>query len=415
MQWLRQAKMEFLTWNRNIRLFFLANVFYQIGTGVFSVLYNLYVQSLGYPQGMIGSIVSVQSLAAALMIIPIGLLGDRSSRKIILMIGMLITGSSYIGSSFAVSEFGLQSFALLSGMFTAFFQVTAVPFLAANSTKQQRLRLFSFHFSVMLAAQVIGSFGGGLLGDLLQLLGSSETSSLRIALLSGGVMSIVACLPLALVKRTVIVEEENENVAVGKPASAPTKSVQGEWSLISKITFTQLLIGFGSGMVVPYLNVYFTDRFSVSLSAVGLLISLGQVMTVLSMLIGPTLVGKVGQVRAVVIFQLLSLPFLLLTGFTNLLLVAGIAFLFRQALMNAANPIQNSILVDRISDSRRGIANSLTQTVFMLGWASMGQVQPRIITHFGTYWGYVLTFSITGVLYVTSALYYYFIFRGKRK
>ncbi len=166
MQWLRQAKIEFLTWNRNIRLFFLANVFYQIGTGVFSVLYNLYVQSLGYPQGMIGSIVSVQSLAAALMIIPIGLLGDRSSRKIILMVGMLITGSSYIGSSFAVSEFGLQSFALLSGMFSAFFQVTAVPFLAANSTKQQRLRLFSFHFSVMLAAQVIGSFGGGLLGDL---------------------------------------------------------------------------------------------------------------------------------------------------------------------------------------------------------------------------------------------------------
>jgi MFS family permease len=179
MQWLRQAKKEFCTWSRNIRLFFLANVFYQIGTGVFSVLYNLYVHSLGYPQEMNGSIVSLSSLAAALMIIPIGLLGDRTSRKTILIVGILVTGSCIIGSSFAESDFGLKGFALLSGLFTAFFQVTAVPFLAGNSTKEQRLKLFSFHFATVLAAQVIGNFGGGLLGDLLQHIGWSETLSLR--------------------------------------------------------------------------------------------------------------------------------------------------------------------------------------------------------------------------------------------
>ncbi|RED51718.1 MFS transporter [Cohnella lupini] len=410
MQWLRQAKAEIQTWNRNIRLFFLANAFYQIGFGVFSVLYNLYVQSLGHPQGMIGSIVSVQSLAAALMIIPIGLLGDRSSRKNILIVGMLITGSSYIGSSFAVSEFGLQSFALLSGLFTAFFQVTAVPFLAANSTKEQRLRLFSFHFSAVLAAQVIGGFGGGLLGDVLQYAGWSETASLRSVLFGGGLLSLVAFLPLLLVR-----EKRDSEVADAEPMPipGPPQKTTGEWSLIGKITFAQLLIGIGSGLVVPYLNLYFTNRFSVSLATVGLLISLGQVMTIFSMLIGPTLVGKVGQVRAVVIFQLLSLPFLLLTGFTNLILVASVAFLFRQALMNAANPIQSAVLVDRISNFRRGIANSLSQMVFMLGWASMGLVQPGLIAHFGTYWGYVATFSITGALYVSAALYYYFIFRKK--
>jgi MFS family permease len=411
MQWLRQAKKEFCTWSRNIRLFFLANVFYQIGTGVFSVLYNLYVHSLGYPQEMNGSIVSLSSLAAALMIIPIGLLGDRTSRKTILIVGMLVTGSCIIGSSFAESDFGLKGFALLSGLFTAFFQVTAVPFLAGNSTKEQRLKLFSFHFATVLAAQVIGNFGGGLLGDLLQHIGWSETLSLRSVLFVGGFVSIVAVVPLLAVRE----KKDTGNAAAGfaaiKLASQP--NARAEWSLIGKITISQLIIGIGSGMVVPYLNLYFTDRFSVSLTTVGLLISLGQTMTIISMLIGPSLVIRVGQIRAVVIFQLLSLPFLLLTGFTNLLLIASIAFLFRQALMNAANPIQSAILVDRISDSRRGIANSLTQTVFMLGWASMGQVQPQLITHYGNYWGYVLTFSITGTLYVSAAIYYYFIFRKK--
>ena len=98
-------------------------------------------------------------------------------------------------------------------------------------------------------------------------------------------------------------------------------------------------------------------------------------MTIVSMLIGPTLVNRVGAVRAVVLFQVLSLPFLLLTGFTNVLLIASVGFLFRQALMNAANPIQSSILIDRVPDHRRGIANSVTQTAFMLGWATMGPVQ----------------------------------------
>lgn len=174
---------------------------------------------------------------------------------------------------------------------------------------------------------------------------------------------------------------------------------------------TQLLIGLGSGLVVPYLNLYFTNRFSVSLSGMSLLIALGQIMTIVSMLIGPTLAAKVGSVKAVVIFQVMSLPFLLLTGFTNLLFIASLSFLFRQALMNAANPIHSAILVDRISDKRRGIANSLMQTSFMIGWATMGPVQSYLVTTYGTYWGYAITFSITGCLYVISSLMYYVMFR----
>ncbi|MFC5407033.1 MFS transporter [Cohnella soli] len=421
MRWIHQARMDIQSWSRAVRLFFLANILYQTGNGMFTVLYNLYVDSLGFGQNTIGSIVSVQSLAAALMIIPIGLLGDRSSRKTILIAGMLLTGCAYVASSFAETGLALRGFAIMSGLFTAFFQVTAVPYLAAHSDKSQRLRMFSFHFSVMLASQVVGSLTGGLLGDLLQSIGWSATVSLRSALSLGGMLSLSACLPLLFTtggagSRSVATTREATSTSDSKVQSVDKETADArrrEWRLILRITLAQLLIGFGSGMVVPYLNVYFTDRFNVSLSAIGLLISLGQLMTVLSMLIGPSLVGRVGQVRAVVIFQLLSLPFLLLTGFTNVLFVAGIAFLFRQALMNAANPIQSSILVDRISDTRRGVANSLTQTVFMLGWASMGQVQPQLISHYGTYWGYVLTFSITGALYVTSAIYFYFMLRRK--
>ncbi|MGG4128166.1 MFS transporter [Paenibacillus illinoisensis] len=423
MRVLRQIHAEIRGWSRNIQLFFLASILYQIGNGMFSVLYNLYIQGLGYNDTMNGQIVSIQSLATAIMFVPIGLGGDRFSRKRLLIAGALFSGIFLIGRSFDYSASGLIWFAVFSGLFAGVFQVLAIPFLAENVKKSQRLKMFSYYSSLVLASQVLGSLGGGVFADLLHTLGIAKVTGLQTVLFIGGAATLAAFIPMLFVSDDktpaqtvttsavpVVVASEDKNLsATEQPGNLQDK--KNDSRLIGQFVITQLLIGFGSGLVVPYLNLYFTNRFSVSLSAMSLLISLGQIMTIVSMLIGPTLAAKVGSVRAVVIFQVFSLPFLLLTGFTNVLFIASVSFLFRQALMNAANPIQSAILVDRVSDKRRGIANSLMQTAFMIGWATMGPVQSYLVTTYGTYWGYAITFSITGGLYVISSLMYYMMFK----
>lgn len=406
--------LEVRSWNRNIRLFFMSNLLYQFGSGMFSVLYNLYIKDLGFSQEMNGSIVSMQSLATALLFIPIGFLGDRIHRKPILVVGAFMTGILFMGRAYAVDEPYLLLFAIGTGIFTSFYQVLAVPFLAEQAGKDKRLKLFSYHFSMVLAAQVLGSLGGGWFADSMQMMGLSSVSSLQISLFIGGAATMISFFPLLFVK-----EQKPVHEAIRPEHSVDLQPIPGnngteDWRNITKFTCGQLLIGFGSGLVIPYLNLYFTDRFNISLTAVGLLVSLGQIMTIFSMLIGPSVVKRVGQVRAIIYFQLMSLPFLLLTGFTNLLLVASLSFLFRQALMNAANPIQSNLMVERVSARRRGIANSITQTAFMLGWASMGTVQSYLITTYGTYWGYAITFTVTGCLYVSASICFYFMFREPR-
>lgn len=411
-------------WPRNVKLFFLANLLYQIGGGMFSVLYNLYIQGIGYNDAMNGRVVSIQSLATACIFIPIGLFGDRLSRKTLLVIGALFSGIVFALRAFAEAEPLLLILAVCSGVFAAFFQVLAIPFLAESVKKSQRLALFSAYSSLMLAAQVLGSMGGGVLADTLQHYGIDHVLSLRFTLFAGGIATLAAFVPMLFIRERQT-QPELPNIAAA-PQEQPRHSAEqakadvsvkkasdGSSRIIFWFVLTQLPIGLGSGLVVPYLNLYFTNRFGVSISMMSLLISLGQIMTIVSMLIGPSLSKKVGPVRAVVIFQLLSLPFLLTTGFTNIALVASIAFLFRQALMNAANPIQSAVMVDRIPDNKRSIANSLTQTAFMLGWASMGPVQSFLVTTYGNYWGYAITFSITGALYVTASLLYYFKFRER--
>ncbi|OMF17590.1 MFS transporter [Paenibacillus amylolyticus] len=424
MRVLRHIHDEIRGWSRNIQLFFLASILYQIGNGMFSVLYNLYIQGLGYNDTMNGQIVSIQSLATAIMFVPIGLCGDLFSRKRLLITGALFSGIFLIGRSFDYSATGLIWFAVFSGLFAGVFQVLAIPYLAENVKKSQRLKMFSYYSSLVLASQVLGSLGGGVFADLLHTAGLAKVTGLQTVLFVGGAATLAAFIPLLFVTegtaatQTTIpaqpVLQPNADLKESSPSTLSTDDLitkKKDSRLIGQFVVTQLLIGLGSGLVVPYLNLYFTNRFSVSLSGMSLLIALGQIMTIVSMLIGPTLAAKVGSVRAVVIFQVMSLPFLLLTGFTNLLFIASLSFLFRQALMNAANPIHSAILVDRISDKRRGIANSLMQTSFMIGWATMGPVQSYLVTTYGTYWGYAITFSITGSLYVISSLMYYVMFR----
>lgn len=413
MGYLRALTREIQGWSRNIKLFFLANILYQIGTGMFGVLYNLYIQGLGYDDAMNGRVVSIQSFATALMFVPIGIWGDRTSRKKILVLGALLSGVAFILRSFSSGEGALLGFAVFTGLFASFFQVLSIPFLAENVTTANRLKMFSYFSSLGLASQVIGSLGGGVFADALKSLGFANLLSLRTVLVIGGAATLAAFIPMLFVRETrketgTQVKTEAEKHTSKEPESSPA----AETRMIARFVAAQLLIGLGSGLVVPYLNLYFTNRFSISLSLMSLLISLGQVMTIFSMLIGPSLANRVGQVKAVVCFQMLSLPFLLLTGFTNGFAIAAVSFLFRQALMNAANPIQSAIMIDRVADKRRGIANSLTQTAFMLGWATMGPVQSHLVTAYGTYWGYAITFSMTGCLYTAASLLYYFMFRS---
>ncbi|QJD86292.1 MFS transporter [Cohnella herbarum] len=414
MKFIQSTATELQGWSRNIRLFFLANMLYQIGTGMFSVLYNLYIHELGYPDAMSGKIVSMQSLATAICFIPIGLFGDRVSRRRFLVIGALCSGIILAGRSIFESESSLLTMAVLTGLFAAIFQVLAIPFLAENIAKADRIRIFSIYSAFVLASQVAGSLGGGVIADVMQAAGLNALLSFKIVLLAGSLATIAAFLPLLAIRESARSRNQNTKPLDKKPTVKPAAQPKGEMSFIAKFASVQLLIGIGSGLVVPYLNLYFTNRFSTSLSAMSLLISLGQVMTIISMLIGPSLANRIGSVKAIVIFQTLSLPFLLITGFTNLLIVASVSFLFRQALMNAANPLQSAILIDRVSTKKQSLANSCMQTAFMLGWATMGPVHSYLIATYGYYWGYALTFSITGMLYVTASTLFLLLFREKR-
>lgn len=413
MVWAADMKMKIMSFNRNIKLFMLANVLIQIGLGVFMVMYNLYIKELGMPETVNGKVISMTATASALMLIPAGFLSDRFGRKWIIIIGASLGAATLFYRSFAVAETPLVAAAFLTGLFMAFVQVSGIPFLAEHSKASERVHMFSVYFALMTLANVAGSLFGGLISDAFQLLLAMEAAlAIRWSLLFGALLFTLALLPLIRLDSRPPAAEEKVNTRI--EIDATDVGLKKNLIVIFHFSFASLLIGLGSGLVVPYLNLYFANRFDASNTYIGLILALGSAMTVVATLIGPLLVAKVGKVKAMLLFQLLSIPFLVLTAYTTSLMLASLGFLLRQALMNAGNPIQSAIAMEVVHDKYKGLANSANQMVFNIGWATMGPAAAGLVIAFGSYWGYAYAFTITSVLYLISALYYYFIF-GKRK
>lgn len=408
MAFLQEWVVQFKSYNRNIRLAILANILTQIGLGAFMVVYNFYIRELGLPQSVNGEIIALTSLATAMILVPAGILSDRVGRKKVMAAGIFIGGIILTVRSLVELESLLLSAGFATGISLAFFQVSIIPWLAENSGPKQRIHLFSLHSAVMMAANVIGNLLGGGLTDFFSLF-TSELISIRYTLIVGSLFYFIAFLPILKMQERV--KPRREEKAKPNIKEFISKNKTG-FKIIALFAVAQLIIGTGSGLVIPYLNLYFADRFDASTSVIGLIIALGQAATAVAMFIGPLVVKRMGEVRAVVTLQLLSLPFLLLTAFTTSILLASIGFLFRQALMNAGNPIQSSLMMSKVDDSVKGLANSVNQMVFQLGWAFMGPVSTGIVLHYGSYWGYAHVFSITAGLYLVGSLYFFIVFRS---
>ncbi|KHF41148.1 MFS transporter [Halalkalibacter okhensis] len=404
-EWSRQLK----KYNRNVRLFLFASMLANIGMGIFMVIYNYYIRELGFSDQMNGRVIAMQAMASAIALLPAGIMSDKFGRKKIIMIGALFAATSLLMRAVLSAEGLLIAMAFATGLFMAFIQVSSIPLLAENSTEKERVHLFSFNFALIMVANVIGNALGGTLTDVFHIFFHvSMLDSVRITLLIGSFIFFGALFPI----NKIIEEQKKRDQKTGASSLAKlftTHRSSLKW--IGLFAITNLLIGFGSGLVIPYLNLYFSDRFDISNSLVGIILSLGQAMTAVAFMIGPSVVQRFGEVKAVVMLQVASLPFLLLTAYTETLWLAVVGFLFRQALMNAGNPIQMALMMRTVDDSMKGLANSVGQMVFQLGWAVMGPVSTSIVMIYGAYFGYAYVFSITAVLYLLGSTYFYIVFR----
>jgi MFS family permease len=175
-----------------------------------------------------------------------------------------------------------------------------------------------------------------------------------------------------------------------------------------RLTASQLLIGFGAAILIPYMNVFFKDTFGISDSLLGVLFSISALLIGVGSLVAPrlsTLLG--GKIRAVVVTQAGSLCFLLLCGFAPFLWLSAAGYLIRTALMNMASPLYSAFCMERTPEQHQGFVNSILNITWTLGWA----VGPFISGLVQEHYGFKPLFVATAILYATASGVIWHLFR----
>ena len=382
----------------NARKFLVGSFFMGFGFSVFWLLFNLYLKEIGYGEGKIGSVIAASSVGTVLIAIPAAIVIDRFKIKYILMIAALLNATALVGQAMSTSLLPLRMMSGLSGaMWTVHF-IAASPFFMRNSTPDERPYLFGVNMALSRFAGFIGALAGGYIPAELAERGVALIYGYRYTLVSAGVlaaMAIFAYLPVKSKKPT------SEKLSFSHYFGARTLATTG------KLIVPLFLVGMGAGLVIPFLNLYFLQRFGLESDVIGRIFSIGSLFAVTGFLIGPALAKRMGLIKTVVVTQLLSIPFFLILAFTHHLYVAIIAFMFRGALMNMAWPMYNNFAMEMVPEKNQAGANSVLSLGWNLSWMVSTSLGGVIIEKSG----FKTVMLTTIVVYIASSLSAWILFR----
>jgi MFS family permease len=389
----------------NARLYLLNVVIIGASMGVYRLLFNFYVLSLGFDEALLGSLITTSSFTALLAALPMGYLADILGRKGSLLISGALVSASIVAIVIWPFEGMFYAMNVVSGLGQALAAVTMSPFLMENSGEQERTYLFSFASGLQMAIASVGNWIGGYLPTWISLLRDvSPTSSPAYggALLVVAVAAVFGLVPLAFLRTPRLGKSE-------RTIFAPITYAAKQPVLLGKLILPMLLTSIGAGLIMPFMNVFFRVVHHQPDPVIGSLFAWGSLAMGIGLLIAPPLADRMGKIQLVVITQGLSIPFLILLGFSPIFWVGTLAYYVRLALMNMSGPVYQTYVMENVEPSARATVASLVSMSWNFGWA----FSPTISGILQVRYGFGPPFIGTIIFYVISVvLYWAFFWRG---
>jgi len=388
----------------NARLFLLHIVISGAAMGVFRLLFNFFVLSLGYDEALLGTLVTVSSLVALLAALPMGYTADWLGRKRSLLIAIFVEALAILLMVAFPSAGVFLAMSALSGLGQSLAAVTVAPFLMENSSAAERTYLFSISSGLQMTMASVGNWIGGYLpGWLAAPLRSEATSptAYGAALLIIGSVLLLSLLPLAAMKATSAVRTE-------RALFAPLAYFRRQPVLLGRLIAPMFVTSIGAGLIMPFMNVFYRQVYHQSDPVIGALFAWGSLWMGVGLLLAPPLADRWGKMTLVIGSQALSIPFLILMGFAPQFWMSAFAYYIRLALMNMSSPVYQAFVMERVDPSARATVSSLVSMSWNFGWA----FSPTISGWLQVRYGFAPPFIGTIVLYCLS-IYLYWAFFGR--
>src|SRR5438128_707391 len=345
---------------RDAVLYLIAAGLGSFGLGVAQFYLNFLYRALGFDAFAIGLLAGAEALGVVGGAIPAAIFTRGRSRRAAILIGGTLTGFGIAGILVFNALVPLFLSAMLVGFGGIIASSSGAALLADATEAARRATRFGQQIALGTTAAFLSSaIAGALAAPVAAALGArpGDALVLRALVASGGLIAAVSFVPVLAIRAVPVAPQT---------LAAPTRD-----ELVRRFLVIEVLFGFGAGSFLPFVNLFFADRFGVPFGALGLLLGVLAVSGSLGALLhGRFVAARLGAIPAVVLVELLSLPFALAAAFTGALAIALAALAARHFLMFGASGTVNAFQLSSFTPAERAGANA----VFALAWSAANAV-----------------------------------------
>ncbi len=388
----------------NARLYLINVIIVGAVMGIYRLLFNFYVLSLGFDEALLGNLVAVSSMAGLITVLPMGYLADLLGRKASLLIAGFGTVVTIAALVLWPSQWMLVAMTALSGVAGALAGVTMSPFLMENSGEQERTYLFSFGNGLQMVSSSVGNWIGGYLPTWVAMTLGASVSAVSAEAYGGALVVVsgaaaIGLFPLLLLRTPKLGRAQ-------RTVFAPITYAMKNPALLAKLISPMLITSIGAGLTMPFMNVFFRQQYGQPDNVIGTLFAWGSLAMGVGLLLAPPLADRIGKIRLVVITQGLSIPFLILLGFAPWFWLSTAAYFIRVALMNMSGPVYQTYVMEHVEPSARATVASLVSMSWNVGWF----ISPMVSGWLQVRYGFAPPFIGTIILYTISVFLYWSFF-----
>jgi MFS family permease len=320
--------------------------------GYLLVVLPLYLRQAGIEPAFIGLLYTVSGFVAAVIVAFSGILADRFGRRRFLVVGTLMPIPSYLVFASTTDPLWLVGASVLGGVGLANGAAGALTIssfdalLAEKSTERHRTRVFAMSQALWSLALAVGSFAAAV-PLLLRTAGIGNVESYRLpyfGMVALTLLAAAAIVPLG----------EDAGIRAARVASGwwPQRSRRA----IATYAFGIGFLGFGLGVAVQLLPLWFNLRFGVTEADLGPWYAAGQLLSLGTVAVVPYLERRLGGPRTVLFALLGSGLCLLLIVVAPFFALAATLHVLRSFFTNLSWPFQQALLMNACVPEERATA-----------------------------------------------------------
>ncbi len=351
---------------RDAFLYIAAATLGSFGLGVTTFYLNFLYRALGFDGLALGALVGAQALGVAAGVAAARIVAPGRSRRLVIIGGGVVVGAGIVGLLIFDTFPLLVLSSMLLGLGGIVSSSSGIALLADATEARSRSSRFGQQIALGTMAAFFASILAGLLAaPVARLFGAAENDALTLRALValGGIVGAASAIPILLIR----------DVAV--PRTTATQVAR----LVTRFAAIEVVFGLGAGSFIPFINLFFADRYGLSFVAIGVALGTIAVAGSLGALVhGRIVASRLGPVRGVVAVELASLPFALAAAFTGNVVLVVLVLAARAALMFGAQATWSAYTISSFTPAERAAVNATLALAWSIGAAVASSISGAI-------------------------------------